>query len=131
TALPGGRLLAEKGRSIVGGLGFYARFLQETQVAKPVDEAVLPFAEGNPVAVGQAGSHPGTIAQRVARMATVTVDVHFYIWNPGLEHGSEVFVSPNGVDAVAGTGADNEGRRSIARDRWIRVSGKGCWARID
>src|SRR5690348_16453485 len=57
------RRLVDKGRSVLRGLGLYSRFLEEPQISKPVNESVLPSAEGHPISVSQPGAHPGAVAQ--------------------------------------------------------------------
>src|SRR5580704_10624430 len=76
------RLADERG-CIFGGLGFDARLFEEAEVAEPVNEADLPGAERNAVAVGQAAGHMAAVGQRVAGVAAVGVNVQFDIRDAG------------------------------------------------
>ena len=84
------RRLGEGGR-FAGGAGFQSGFLEKTAVAEPVDEAVLPFAERDAIAISKACRHSGTVRKGLARMTTMAIQVHLYIGNTGPEHGFVVF----------------------------------------
>src|SRR5437016_1013337 len=68
--------LTEENGDVAGSLGFHCGLLQEAQIPEPVNEAVLPLAEWDAVAVGQSGAHAAAVAQQLARMAAIAVNVH-------------------------------------------------------
>lgn len=60
--LPWGRWgILNIGVDVAGGFGFNAGFGEEAEVAEPVDEAVLPGAQGDVVAVGEAAGLTGAV----------------------------------------------------------------------
>ena len=108
-------LTTHEGGGIFCRLCFNAGLLQEAKIAEPVDKSILPGSKRDSVAVGEAPGHFGAVGKRISWMAAVAVDVHFDVWHSKVEHGSEIFHGPDGVDAVAGAAADNEGRRHVSR----------------
>ena len=123
--------MTEENGDVTGRFGFHTRFLQEAKVAKPVDKAVLPFPERHAVAVGEAGAHPAAVVQLVPGMAAIAVDMRLDVWNAGLEHGREVFIRPDSVNPVAGAGAGDECRRSVAWNCRVASTSEGRGAGID
>ncbi len=62
--LPWGRWgIFDEGIDVTGGIGFDAGFGEKAEVAEPVDEVVLPGAQGNVVAVGEASSQSTCVSQ--------------------------------------------------------------------
>src|SRR5438132_9950975 len=97
-------LLGTRSRGLSGecgdvtrSLGLDSRFLEETQITKPINEAVLPFADGNAIAIRQACRHSAAVRHRFARMTAIAIDVHLDIWNGGVEHRGKIFVGPKGM----------------------------------
>src|SRR5262245_11981838 len=107
--------LRKKGRRVAGRFRFNARFLQKTKIAEPIDVPILPFAERDVVAIGQARCHARAVWQRIARMTSVAVNMHFNIRDSGLKHRGKIFVRPDGMHPVARTRADDEGGRRVPR----------------
>src|SRR5438132_13285421 len=64
-------------------------------------------------------------------MKAVSVNVHFEIWNSGVEHGGEIMIGPDRVDAIARAGGGNKGGRRIARRRGFRIVVEGSWPGIN
>ena len=76
-------LTPHKSSDVPGGFGFHAGLLQEAEIAEPVDEAVLPGAKRDVVAVRQTAGHAAAVAQGVAGVAAVAVNVHLDIRHAG------------------------------------------------
>jgi len=78
---------------------------------------------GVPFAIRQASAHVRAVAQRVAGMPSVGVDVHLQVRRAQVEHGSEVVVGPLRVNPVVRPGAHDKAGRNVAGNRRRRVSG--------
>src|ERR1700677_2335499 len=98
----GGRRVTQIKGDVLRCLGFHVRLLQKTQIAKPVDEAELPGAKGYSVAVCQTAGHVAAIAQQVARVAAIGINVHLEVRHTERQHGGKVFVGPDGMHLVIG-----------------------------
>src|SRR4051812_19811185 len=90
------RLLHERCH-VLGRQCVRAWLCKETQVALPLDEAVLPGAFTGEVAIGK------TIA-----VAAAGIDVHLHIGDAGIQHCAEIFSCPHGMDLVLPAGAGDE-----------------------
>src|SRR5262245_1846129 len=64
-------------------------------------------------------------------MSAIAVNVHFNVRDASLQHRDEVFICPDGMASVTGTGASNESRRSAARNRWIGTASERSGPRIN
>src|SRR6266404_9389347 len=83
--------------NISGCLRGPSGFLQKTEIPKPVEVAIGPCTKRNPAARRQ----PTTVT-------AVSVNMHFEIWDPGLQHSGEIVCRPKGVDTVARSCGGNE-----------------------
>src|ERR1700722_255527 len=84
--LPSAGWRTYESRCVLCRLGFHSWLLQKSKIAEPVDEAVLPRAERRIVPIRQASCHMAAVAQRIARMATVAVNVHFHVRHTDGQH---------------------------------------------
>jgi hypothetical protein len=82
--------------------------LQEAKVAKPIDETILPLAEGDAVSVRKTGRHSRAITHLLAGVTAVAINVQLQIRDTRLQHGFEVFVRPDRVPAISGACARDE-----------------------
>src|SRR5262245_56620289 len=64
-------------------------------------------------------------------MAAIAVNVHFNVGNPGLQHGDEILVRPDGVAPVTGARASDESRGNVAGDWRSGIAGEWRRARIN
>ena len=80
---------------VLGRPGFNTGFLQKSEVAKPVDEPVLPGPVRDAVPVRQPAAHP------VARMAAIAVNVHFNVGHAGPQHRAKIIVRPHGMYGIS------------------------------
>src|SRR2546422_1027113 len=123
--------LSHKGGDVASGPGLHARLLQEAEIAKPFDKAVLPFAKRNAVAISEARGHAGAVAHLLARMPAVAVHVHFDVGDASLKHGGKIFIRPDCMHAITRPAARDECRRRVPRDRWVAASRERTRARIN
>ncbi len=108
------------------------RALQKAEIAKPIDEAELPGAKWRIRCVGQAAGHVAAVAQRLAGMAAIGINVHLEVRHAERQHRSKIFVGPDGMNLVIRTGRRDERRRNVARDgRRNTIAGEGRGAGID
>ena len=115
------RGLAHINRDVLRRLRLDSRLLQKTQIAKPVDEAVLPRAVGRVVTIRQTAAHPAAVSHGVAGMAALRINMHFEIRRANSQHRGEVFVRPDGMNLVVGSRAHNKRRRNVAWNRRRRA----------
>src|SRR5882724_8881858 len=80
---------------VLGRPGFNTGFLQKSEVAKPVDEPVLPGPVRDAVPVRQTAAHA------VAGMAAVAVNVHFNVGHASPQHSAKIIVRPHGMYGIA------------------------------
>src|ERR1043166_3665472 len=130
TAAAAWRRLRQERGEVAGCPGFDAGLLHESEIAKPIDETVLPFSKRRAIAIRQSATHAAAVTQGIARMTAIAVYVHFDVGNSGLQRGRQIFVGPNGVDAITRAGADNECRRTVVRNRRSRAAREGSRAGI-
>src|SRR5260221_2157569 len=84
--------LRDERGDVPGCLGFGPRFLQKTQISKPINKPILPGSKGNPVPFTQPGAHPAPIRHLFTGMPAVAIDMHFDIRDPGMDHCGKVFI---------------------------------------
>ena len=68
-------LLIRKIGDVARRLGFHTGFLQEPQIPKPVDKAMMPGSKWRPISILQA-----------IRVNAISVQVHFNVGDSDLEH---------------------------------------------
>src|SRR5271170_1430064 len=73
------RLVQEK-FNIFGCVGLYARLLQKAEIAEPVDKSKLPRAERYALTIREPAAHVAAVAQQVAGVSAVGINVHLDIW---------------------------------------------------
>src|SRR5271170_7246862 len=125
------RLVQEK-FNIFGCVGLYARLLQKAEIAEPVDKSKLPRAERYALTIREPAAHVAAVAQQVAGVSAVGINVHLDIWDAQSQHRRKILVRPNRVDLIVGTGGNEECGRNVSRD-WRRSATmrKRCGAGID
>ena len=95
------RARVDVGRYIFCCFGLKARFLEETEIAEPIDKPELPGAKGRIVAVGQAPRHASAVTERIARMPSIAIKMHFDIRHSDVQHGTEILNGPHSMNLVA------------------------------
>src|SRR5580704_5935117 len=119
-------------RGVFGSFCFHARRLQKAEIAEPIDEAELPGAKRDSLAIGQASAHMTAIAQEIAGVAAVGIDVHLEVGYTERQHRGKVFIGPDSVNLVIRAGRGDERRRNIAWNRrGHAIAGKGSGTGID
>src|SRR5688500_4784489 len=126
------RRAAEIRGDVFRGLRGNAGFAEESEIPHPFEVAHRPGAESDASHVGETACRRGFVgADPVTGMVAASVDVHFHIRHPVVEHRREIFVGPDGMSAVAPTRAGDERWRSSARNRRGSAAGKRRRTRIN
>jgi hypothetical protein len=76
---------------ITHGASCHAGLFKKSEIAEPIDETVLPGAEGHVAPIGEPGGHASAVGKSLTGMTTVPVYVQFDIRHTKLEHGVEEF----------------------------------------
>ena len=72
---------------------------------------------GIPLAIVKASGHMAAVAQQIAGVAAVAINVHLEVRHPQGQHGGKVFVRPDCMNLVIRSGRSDERGRNVARDR--------------